>query len=115
MVIETLPEELRTRSAEPDWRDGLHVYPAGHVFGKTALTQQEWRQRAHDCDRQGLRFVLVASKPGSNFVSTARFWAAAHCDLAHLIELAPAALGGEKHVRVLELSEWDRIQREGRR
>lgn len=108
----TVPEGLEARALE-DWRVGLVEPEPGHVFGKTALTQQEWRKRAHACDEKGLRFVMVSSRPGSDFVSTARFWAAAQCDLASVLRLAPRELGpfGVQHVRVLELSEWERIQR----
>jgi hypothetical protein len=55
-----LPKPTDTKPTE-DWREGL-VLPTdhpNHVYGKTALTQQEWRALGHKLDDQGIRFVAV--------------------------------------------------------
>jgi hypothetical protein len=51
----TLPDTSDTF----DWRDGLVVLPEGHVYGKTALTEDEWREVARRRRRE--EFVLVDS------------------------------------------------------
>lgn len=113
MATATVPETSDTRAAS-DWREGVIDRGPDHVYAKTALSQQEWRHRAHEADRNGLRFVVVSHQRGFNFVSTAKLWAAAQADLATVIRLAPGSFApaGRLSVRVVELSEWERIQRE---
>jgi hypothetical protein len=55
-----LPKATDTKPSE-DWRTGL-VLPRDHphhVYGKTALSQQEWRALGHKLDDKGIRFVAV--------------------------------------------------------
>jgi hypothetical protein len=42
--------------ASEDWRRGLVVPPAGHVYGATALTEQEWAALPVG---RGVEFVLT--------------------------------------------------------
>ncbi|MCW2900137.1 MAG: hypothetical protein JWO67_2402 [Streptosporangiaceae bacterium] len=55
---------LQHKSDTNDWREGLVVLPADHVYGKTALTAQEWAaleaKRAKQAERFGRALRVVA-------------------------------------------------------
>jgi len=109
----TVPNINETKPTE-DWREGLVVREPGHVYGKTALTQQEWRQRAHKL--AGHRFVTVYDGPHQSrpFVRPEGRWDAAMADLASAKrDGGSSAYGpdGGNRVTVLRVEDWRKSDR----
>jgi hypothetical protein len=83
MATNTLPNTDGIETSRDGWREalGLTEHPdPGHVFGKTALTQQEWRHLAHL--HAGRRFVVLYESPNMmRLASSPKTLAAAWADL----------------------------------
>lgn len=83
MATSIVRDTYDKNAATEDWRTGVVELPPDHVYGATALTQQEWRKLAH---RRSGPFVLVDSGGTREFISPLRGFADAMCDFRHSID-----------------------------
>jgi hypothetical protein len=117
MATTTVPKTSDTRTS--DWREalGLTEHPdPGHVHGATALSQQEWRQRAH---RQlGHRFVVLYAdvRMTRRVDSLPKSYENAQADLAYGERSRAEAYHPHsgRSLTVMAEEEWQRVMREGR-
>lgn len=116
MAIMSLTGTYDSRTSGDDWRDGVVEPAPGHVFGATALTQQEWRQRAHK--QLGHRFVvLYADERMTRRVdSLPKSYENAQADLAYGERARREAYHPHsgRSLTVMAEEEWQRVMREGR-
>lgn len=93
-----------------DWRDaipGLVRLEPGHVYGKTALSQQEWRQLAHR--RHGQQFVLLYDGPhvSRRVDSLPKRYEAAQADFAYGLEVVGRSYHPHSGRRLSVMAEAD--------
>lgn len=98
-----------TEDSKPtgDWREGLVVLPTDHVYGKTALTEQEWAER--DRRPHGDYVVFEETARRHVFVSehgAYRTHEEVFAEVGHMLEMAPGAFlpqGGPLRLVVKEV------------
>jgi hypothetical protein len=111
MVMATATVPTASDIYASDWLDGVVTPPEGHVHGKAALTQQEWR-RLH---RRSGGFVMVVADDRGRLAGSPKPLAKAAGDFRHAIENAGAgAYGphGSYRLSVMAADDWQHIKEE---
>jgi len=117
MATTTVPKATDIRTS--GWREalGLTEHPdPNHVHGTTALTQQEWRQRAHKM--LGHRFVVLYAdvRMTRRVDSLPKSYENAQADLAYGERSRAEAYHPHsgRRLSVMGEDDWQQIMKEGR-